>query len=114
LFSAELEKLEIAEHLVASLLGHQHPQITFGRYGEPKHVQRLDTIVSQLSFAITVSPWKFQKKIGTALSRNRIKPAPVLNGSNPTVIHRKRDLKDSVDDSHERIFGRSLEAARNL
>ena len=113
LFSAELEKLEIPEHLVASLLGHQHPQITFGRYGEPKHVQRLETIVSQLSFTITVSPWKFQKKIGTALSRNRTKAATALNESNPTVIHRKRDLKDSVDDSHERIFGRSLEAARN-
>jgi len=66
LFSAELEKLEIAEHLVASLLGHQHPQITFGRYGEPKHVQRLADIITQLAFPLEVPPWKFNKKIGAA------------------------------------------------
>ena len=76
--TAELEKLNIREHLVSALLGHKHKQITFGRYGEPKHVRRLYRIISRLTFPIDVPPWGFKKKFGTAKCRNRQKASTTI------------------------------------
>lgn len=57
LFSSELEKRNVPEHLVAMILGHHHQQITFSRYGGPKDIERLAEIVNSLTFPITVPPW---------------------------------------------------------
>jgi|GEM_PF-1775850 len=57
LFSSELEKRNVPEHLVAMLLGHHHQQITFSRYGGPKDIERLAEIVNSLTFPITVPAW---------------------------------------------------------
>ncbi len=76
--TAELEKLNIREHLVSALLGHKHKQITFGRYGAPKHVRRLYRIISRLTFPIDVPPWGIKKKFGTAKCRNRQKASTTI------------------------------------
>lgn len=85
LVSSELEKLKVPEHMVAVILGHKHPQITFGRYGGPKDIPPLLAIVSQLKFNINVPPWPEVKIVrGRALQKIR-EIAPTLKASDGSL-----------------------------
>lgn len=85
LVSSELEKLKIEEHLVAVILGHKHPQITFGRYGGPKDIPPMLAIISQLTYNINVPPWPEVKITrGRALQQIR-NIAPTLKVSDKSL-----------------------------
>lgn len=85
LVSAELERLNIPEHIVASILGHKHPHITFARYGEPKYIKRIHRIISKLRFDIAVPAWPAQKIARGQVLQKMREIDPSLKASDSTL-----------------------------
>ncbi|HCG7756588.1 tyrosine-type recombinase/integrase [Vibrio parahaemolyticus] len=46
-FIDELKIADIPEHIVAEIVGHAHPNITFGRYGKQANIQQLNEAVNK-------------------------------------------------------------------
>ncbi|MCU8510308.1 tyrosine-type recombinase/integrase [Vibrio vulnificus] len=46
-FIDELKIADIPEHIVAEIVGHAHPNITFGRYGKPAKIHQLHEAVNK-------------------------------------------------------------------
>ncbi len=46
-FIDELKIANTPEHIVAEIVGHAHPNITFGRYGKQANIQQLNEAVNK-------------------------------------------------------------------